>query len=229
MPKIVPIVEGDGEVTAVPVLLRKLLGEMNRYDIQVVTPKNAHGRTNLQVAGGLEKFVRYAWKERDCGAIFILLDAANQCPRDIAQDFCTRVQRLGVLFPVVIVCADHMYETWLIASLETIAGKDLDSRPGLPTGLTPPEDVETVKSAKSWLNSYFPEGRAYKETEDQLAMTRLLDTALVHQRSRSFRRLRHAVEEAVEAIDQNFKNVTPSFPVEQQSASKAGHDRKKKQ
>jgi hypothetical protein len=207
---------------------------MNRHDIQVATPKNAHGRTNLQVAGGLEKFVRYAWKERDCGAIFILLDAEDQCPRDIALDFSTRIHNLGVMFPVVIVCAHHMYETWLMASIETIAGKDLDSRPGLPKGITPPQDVETIKSAKSWLNSYFPSGRAYKETEDQAAITRLLDTALVHQRSRSFRRLRHAVEEAIEAIDKNLKNVTPSFPVATQLGAKrtqhvAGRGRKKKQ
>lgn len=44
MPSIVPIVEGDGEVTALPSLLRRLLyEEFMVYDWQILHPKNAHG------------------------------------------------------------------------------------------------------------------------------------------------------------------------------------------
>jgi len=51
VPKIIPIVEGDGEVTAVPALLRKILVQATRYDIQIARPKNANGRGNLLKEG----------------------------------------------------------------------------------------------------------------------------------------------------------------------------------
>lgn len=212
VPKIVPIVEGDGEVTAVPVLFRKLLGEMQRYDIQVAPPKNAHGRANLQKAEGLERFVRYAWKERDCGAIVILLDAEGECPVEIARDFSRRISAMGVIHTVVIVCAARMYETWFLASFETLVGKDLNGRQGLIKSKTIPEEIESVRSPKSWITDCFPKGRAYKETEDQEALSQLLDISLVKGRSRSFRRLCQALREALDAIDKDEKIVTPHFP-----------------
>jgi hypothetical protein len=205
LPKIVPIVEGDGEVTAVPLLLRNILTRDMRYDVQIAQPKNANGRGNLTKAGGLERFIRYAWKERDCGAILILLDAENECPENIARDFSRRAEAIGVLFPVVIVVAKRMFEAWILASISTIAGR-LD----LPSGLIPPADVEAVPNPKSWIDQHFPRGRAYKETQDQEAMTALMDLGLASS-SRSFRRLEHGMQEALTAIDTGTKTITPCF------------------
>ena len=210
MPKIVPIVEGDGEVTAVPALLGRLLKEMERYDVYVGQPKNAHGNGNLTREGGIERFVALASVERDCGAVLVLLDAEDECAKDLAYKLAQRVMSSGTKFPVVIVCANRMYEAWFLASIETIAGQSLGGRPGLPNGLQPPNNVETVGSAKGWLDRQFPPDRAYKETEDQEAMTRLLDFDLARQRSRSFRRLCHAVEQALAGIDSSGNIVTPT-------------------
>lgn len=209
MPKIVPIVEGPGEVDAVPALLYKVLQEMNRRDIQVAAVKNAHGCGNLTKTGGLERFVQYAWKEPDCGAILILVDTDKHCAKELAEGFAKRIQAIGVRHSVVTVCANREYEAWFLASLETIAGKDLGGRPGLPEGLQYPDDVEARVGVKGWLDSQFPKGRIYKETEDQILMTRLLDTVLVRNRSRSFCRLWHAVEEALKAMDSGKVIVTP--------------------
>lgn len=77
MPKIVPIVEGDGEVDAVPKLLWKLLAEKQRWDIQVTRARNAHGCENLKKHGGLESFIERAWREPDCAHD---LDRANVRP-----------------------------------------------------------------------------------------------------------------------------------------------------
>ena len=207
MLKIVPIVEGDGEESTVPVLLRKILFELMRYDIQIAHPKNAHGRANLQRAGGVERFIRHAWKELDCAVILILLDAEGECPLDIAKDFSTRIEAMGVMFPVVIVVANRMYETWLLASIATIAG-----HANLPAGLQPPPNVETVKNPKAWIDKRLPRGRSYKETQDQEAMTHHLDTTLARQ-ARSFQRLLHAISEALESIESVRPKVTPSFEV----------------
>lgn len=205
MPRIVPIVEGDGEVPAVPSLLRRILRESLRYDVQIARPKNANGRGNLTKEGGLERFIKYAWKEPDCAVILILIDAENECHIDVARKLSKRVEVMGIRLPFVILVANHMYETWFLASIETIAG-----HLGLPADLQPPADVEAIGNPKAWINQQFPPGRAYKETQDQDAMTHLLDIDLAR-RSRSFRRFLHAVEEALDAIDTSGTMVTPTF------------------
>ena len=209
MPKIVPIVEGPGEVEAIPILLWKLLREQGRYDIQIETPQNAHGCGNLTTPGGLERFVQNAWTKRDCGAVLVLVDADEQCPIEMAANFSRRISAIGVRFPVVVVAAKCEYEAWFLASLETIAGVPLDNGYGLPAGLVYLEEAEERIGVKGWLTRQFPKDRIYKETLDQAAMTRLLDPERVRQRSRSFRRLCHALEEAVKAMDQGLVLVTP--------------------
>ncbi len=210
MPKIVPIVEGDGEVDAVPILLRKLLDEMGRWEVQVARPKNAHGCGNLTKPGGVEKFVQLAWAEADCAAVLILMDAEKNCAKELATSFSRRVQAMGAYRPVVTVIAKCEYEVWFLASLETIAGTDLQGRPGLPASLQCPNDIEAIVGVKQWLSRQFPAERAYKETLDQAPMTHLLDIVLARERSRSFRRLWHAIEQALVAIDKSQVVVTPA-------------------
>lgn len=55
-----------------------------------------------------------------------------------------------------------------------------------------------------------PAGK-YKETADQLIMTRYIEFERTHELSRSFRRLMHAIHELIEAIDGQKIIVTPSF------------------
>lgn len=212
MPKIVPIVEGDGEVGAVPLLLGKLVAQMGRPEIGISRPPlNAGSCTNLTKPGGLERFVQNAALRSDCGAILVLMDADKGCPLKIAQDFVARVTALGTKYPVVVVIANCEYEAWFLASLDSIAGKKLENRAGLPVGTTYLEpDVETLVGVKGWLNRQFPGSRKYKERFDQSPMTHLLRPDLVAPRSRSFRRLQHASEEAVAAIDARQVVVTPT-------------------
>jgi hypothetical protein len=87
--KIVPIVEGDGEITAVPVLLHRLLQECSEYHFQIAIPKNAHGCGNLSKEGGIEKFVRYAWLEPSCAAVIVIVDgdAVEVARLDLRKNF----------------------------------------------------------------------------------------------------------------------------------------------
>ncbi|MDX2139335.1 MAG: hypothetical protein SF123_14720 [Chloroflexota bacterium] len=64
-------------------------------------------------------------------------------------------------------------------------------------------------SAKGWLSRQMPVGRTYKETQDQEKMTALIDLTATTKASRSFRRLCHAVEQLLIAVDKDGKNVTP--------------------
>ena len=215
MPKLVPIVEGPGEVSALPILLKKILGAMNCYDIQIAPPKNANGRESLTKAGGLEKFLTYAASERDCGVILILLDVENGCPLDLVRDFVMRISAHYVPFPVVIVAANKMYENWILASLETVRGRKLDDREGLPADASLPADAE-AENGKRYIENCFPlidgyRRRGYKETLDQKDMTEWIDITLAKSNSRSFRRLCHAIEEAVNLINAPKKAITPTL------------------
>lgn len=211
MPRIVPIVEGDGEVEAVPLLLGKLVAGMGRPEIGISSPPlNAGSCSNLTKPGGLERFVQNAALRPHCGAILVLMDADKGCPLKIAEEFVSRINTLGTKFPVVVVIAKCEYEAWFLASLDSIAGKGLEGRAGLPLGTAYADtDVETLVGVKGWLSRHIPGSRRYKETFDQAPMTRLLNPDLVAPRSRSFRRLRHALEEAVSAIDTQTVIVTP--------------------
>ena len=203
MPVIVPIVEGDGEVQAVPVLLSRMLQYKHYWNWRPAPPKRAGGLQSLRPK--LDKFLRLATLERNCGAILILLDLDDGCPLTEVQQLVTEVRACHLSVPVAIVFAYREYEAWFLASLQTIAGHC-----NLPAGLTYQGDVEGRRGVKEWLSGQMPKGKAYKETIDQVNMTRLIDFELAHQQSRSFRRLDHAVTELVEAAEQDIQDsITP--------------------
>ena len=85
-----PIVEGDGEVLALPVLLRNLIAVANAYPLGVNRSIKRH-RTDLVREDGVRKAVRLARLEPDCDAILIVFDGDDDCPKDVAP----RVQAWG--------------------------------------------------------------------------------------------------------------------------------------
>ncbi len=80
MPVLVPIVEGDGEVAAVPLLLRNILHYHALCDWRVVRPKRVGSLHALKK--NLERFIYLALHEEACGAILILLNLDDGCPRE---------------------------------------------------------------------------------------------------------------------------------------------------
>ena len=189
---IVPIVEGPGDEAAAPVLLRRVLYErLCRYDFEVKRPKKARGR------GGLVKklgdFLAYARMTPGCAAILVLLDADEDCPRELGTELARRALAAAVGVPIAVVCAKPEYESWFLASDEDFTC-----------------DVEGFSGAKGWLTRKMPPGLAYKETKNQAAFSKCIDIEATVQASRSFRRLCSAVEELVDCIDADRTSVTPA-------------------
>lgn len=208
MSAIVPVVEGDGEIEAVPLLLRRVLAERcSRHDLDVARPKSAHGRDTL--LRDFERYLRYAAGTSGCCAVLVLLDADNDCAKKRALGLAKKTRGLGLSIPVAIVCAKRQYETWFVASLDTIKGRTLKGRQGISSSAQFAGSAEDLKGAKGWLTSNMPRGRAYKETMDQVPLTEYIDLNLACANSRSFRRLCHAVEELVQAMDTGIVIVTP--------------------
>ena len=209
MIRLVPIVEGDGEVDAVPILLREVLAASKRSDIQVARPKNAHGRSNLVKDNGVESFIRLAWKERGCRAILILLDAEGDCAKDVASELAGRAASLGLKVPVAIVCANRQYESWFLASLPSDEAQS-DMADYFESEIRFVGNCEDVRSPKRLLTNAMPEGRIYKETLNQASLTQRLDHQMAFSASRSFQRLHHAVQQLVDAIEGGDQIATPS-------------------
>ena len=206
---IVAIVEGHGEVAAFPGLMRRILQErLCRYDANILKPIRANGKPALLKR--LEKLLGYAIL-KNCDAILVLVDADNECPSEQAIDLAKKAGALNLNIPVAIVYARSEYETWFIGSLYQDKGKRIRERLGISECVRSPHNVEDIRDAKNWLTSRMPGDRAYKETEDQEPLTHHIDLELAYSRSRSFRRLCHAVEELVHAIDNQAPAVTPSI------------------
>lgn len=120
------------------------------------------------------------WRMRSSGDFF----AANKLENVI---------RAHTRFPDI-VCATREYEAWFLASLESIHPSH-----------TYKGEPEAIRAAKGWLKRQFD----YREARDQSAYTRALDVVLAWDRSRSFKRLYHAFEQIVAAVETNQAIVTP--------------------
>ena len=193
MPTIVPVVEGAGDVAALPELLGRILWEMyDRTDIIVAQGKsgvvNANGRQKLERK--LENFLQHAQNKPECDAILVLLDADDDCPVELAQGLLERCERMGLNRPVQIVCAHRSYESWFLASLDTIKGQR-----GISDTAVLSQAAEDVSNPKQWLTDQMPRGQAYKETIHQASLSQSIDIGMAHRNSRSFRRLCHALEQ----------------------------------
>jgi len=200
MPKIVPIVEGDGELDAIPVLLRRILHETFQvFDWEVGRPKKAHSLPAFKKR--LSDFIRYAEMEPEATHILVVMDLDDGCPKEEVRRLTEEIRQASPQMPVLVVLAHREYEAWFLASLPSLAGKD-----NLPQNTFFEGNVENIRGVKAWLTRQMPPGKTYKETTHQAAWSAKMDIGgATLQRSRSFRRLVHAVEEIL------TRPASPSF------------------
>jgi hypothetical protein len=162
---------------------------------------------------------------KNLGGVLLLLDGDLRrfqgqpfCARDAGYYLSERARAAGAgsLFSAASVLALQEYESWLIAGIESLAGKSLpDGRPGVRAGTTlPGGDLEVApRGAKEWLGRRMDSG--YAPTTDQEPLTRLLVEDLDPVRKqgmRPFARLEAAVKQLVDAIRSGKHVVTPEPP-----------------
>lgn len=203
MRKLYAVVEGEGDKKALPVLLHRLLQAREHGSLGVAEPKKAGSQETLR--SDFERFLNYVRRERDCAGLFILVDTdRDACPFTLAQNLSQRARQAGLPFPTAIVCPHSEYETWFLASLDTVRGHC-----NLPAALTYEQPVENKRGVKEWLSGQMPQGRRYRETEHQPELTRHIDPTLARRHSRSFRRLESALDQLLAAIKRGETTVTP--------------------
>ena len=181
--KIQPVVEGDGEVHAVPVLLRRLIDACGAYDVGVGRPIK---RTRHQLTNEFElaRSVRLAGMQDDCAAILVLLDADNDCPKELAPTLRGWANSAAAGVPCAVVMAEREFEAWFLAAIESLRGTK-----GILDDALPHPDPETPRGAKERLEERMAPGRTYSETADQASLTATFDLAVAYQGCRSFRTL----------------------------------------
>lgn len=172
--RIAVIVEGDGEVAAVPVLLRRyanLLGYPGMLTTPVVIRQPA---SKLIRQGELERVVELAARKLGgSGGIFLLLDSDDECPAKHGPALLTRVRGARRDIPSSVVLAHREFEAWFLGAAASLAGKR-----SLPEDLTPHPAPENIRACKEWLSSKMPRGNAYNEVEDQPALAEIFDLNL---------------------------------------------------
>lgn len=166
---IVPIVEGHSEVESIPVLMRRLRDEWGKYELDIERPVRVK-RNQVIKPGELERRIVLATRRPNCRAVMVILDADDDCPKELAPKLLERagrvVQRQGIIVSVVL--ANSELETWFISSIESLHGIR-----GISTSAQSPSNPEQRRDAKGLLSNLM-EGRYYSEVDDQPAFAERL-------------------------------------------------------
>lgn len=188
-PEIATVVEGEGEVTAVPVLLRRLAHDLGHWTAQFPKP-HRHHRGKLVSPGGLERVIdQVALLNPRAAGILVLLDADDDCPATLAPSLLTRARNARPDLRLAVVLANREFEAWFLAAASSIAGVR-----GLPPDLEAHPDPESRRDCKGWLSRQRVDGHSYRPAADQSALAGKLDLATARQRAASFDKFCRDVE-----------------------------------
>lgn len=170
---IVPIVEGHGEVKAIGILIRRIAAEYDAALTIDVKPPLRIPKSRLLKIGELERTVDFAFRKAGrSGAVLVLLDSDDDCPAELGPKLTRRALAARSDLPLGVVLAKREYEAWFLAAASSLRGQR-----GLKESLTPPNEPESIRGAKEWLNRNMLPGLRYGEVLDQPALTAAFDLA----------------------------------------------------
>lgn len=186
MSRVVAIVEGDGEVAALPVLLRRL-AQWRTPELYVEVPPPIRVAKD-RFLNRPDEFSRHlqlaAAKCGEAGWILVLLDADDDCPAHKSAEILARAKDIVPHRRVGVVLANREYEAWFIAAAASLTGCRGFNCEAADAGM----DAEVPRNAKGWMAQRMG-GNGYHETTDQAAFSAVLDMNAAFERSRSFRKL----------------------------------------
>jgi hypothetical protein len=218
MNRLVLLVEGEGDVQAVPSLVGRLISQL---------PDDLQGHLFLDNApmriggvhqvtgkrqGDLARHLGNAAKRPKLGAALLILD--GDADRVEGQPFCaveaarTIAQRAtaagaGTRFSFAAVFLRQEFESLLLAVA--------DQLPGLKPGVTlPSAPEENPRDAKRWLHENLADG--YNPSDRQLDLTRAVKDWTLVRLLRCFQRLEHALIELAAAVKTSRHITSPQRP-----------------
>lgn len=183
--RIKPIVEGPGDVAAIPELLRRLQFEygLGGHEVTIARPIKWK-RSCFNSEDHVQRAVRLAKAEPGCSGILIIFDSDDDCPKTHAARVTEWSRREAGATPCEVVMAHREYEAWFLATLESLRG-----RRGIREDAVSEVTPEGIRGAKEKLETKMRPTMSYSETTDQVALTSQADFRSTYAVCRSFRRL----------------------------------------
>ncbi|MGB2656510.1 MAG: DUF4276 family protein [Candidatus Acidiferrum sp.] len=165
---------------------------MDQFAVDIKKPIRLP-KQRLLKAGELERALDLAVQKCQgaCG-ILILLDADEDCPREIGEQLMNRSNAVRPNANVQAVIAKAEYEAWLLGAAESL----------LPQHRRPlvnfdPRDAEEVRGAKEKLADVL--GIFYSETVDQPALSSVFDLSQARANCPSFDKFWRVIQTFLEA------------------------------
>ncbi|MET4922730.1 DUF4276 family protein [Streptomyces sp. PSRA5] len=180
---IASVVEGEGEISALPVLLRRLMHEAQIWDADIQKPFLVD-RGRLVRPGGLERAVEAQGRRVPAdhpGGILVVIDADDDCPANLGPSLLARAETTRPDRRTAVVVANREFEAWFLASAPSLGG-----RAGLADRLKVPANSETLRDCKGWLTHHRRDGVRYRPRVDQPALAQHMDLDLARANSSSF-------------------------------------------
>ena len=175
MKRFVPIVEGYGDVEAVPVLIGRTGAA---FGLQIISeqPIRAGEWKSLRAPGKLERYLELA-ASRNADAILIFLDLDDGCAVAERDEALERIEswRNGRPIEVGTVFAVREYECMFLHVAELLNPEAAQVA-----------NSDQIRDAKGGVRAIL--GRRYKETQDQISLTRTMPLAAVFERCRFYRK-----------------------------------------
>lgn len=192
MRRIVPIVEGKSEDDSIPAFVRRVLNDLEVFDVEPDCSIREH-RNRLVKHDVFLNRVRMAQLRDNCAAVLVIFDADDDAACRLGPELQQRAEASGLAVPCRVVMAVREIEAWLIAGIESIRGYR-----GVRADVSPPADPEAIRGAKELLDKRMERG--YKETIDQVKLLHRFD----YQAAR-----RHApsLDEFLREIDRLIEDV----------------------
>lgn len=187
------VIEGHGEVGAVPLLVRRICSDLLGFFTLKTTRPIRVQRSKLVCPGELERAIQLAQLAVEgSGVILVILDADQDAPCVLGPKLKARALTVTQQPHLVsIVVPNYEFETWFLAAAASLGGLR-----GLRNGLLPPPDPEAIRGAKEWLNRNMSSGRRYSPSVDQAALVASMDLTAARS-CRSFERLCREIERLI--------------------------------
>ena len=200
---ILPIVEGQSEVESVPLLIRRLLGVMQNYSIEVCKPFRVK-RNQIVKSARLEAAIQVALGDRpNVCSILVLLDADDDCPMELGHELLERSKKATNL-PVSVVIAKREMECWFLGAKESLRGYR-----GIRNDAESPQNPEDV-DGKGGLKRNLIAGSKYIEVDDQPAFANKFDIEQAAQTCPSLARFVREVKRLVKLAENKTLICTPT-------------------
>ncbi|MBT0569023.1 DUF4276 family protein [Curvibacter sp. CHRR-16] len=187
------IVEGDGDKTAVPKLVHKILADKQLSHVRLTGEPQVSGGI-AKVEKRLADFLGYALKHQ-CPILWVLdcdekIPGKTLCPVEQVAKLKAQIAQLALHNPQPIEFAFFIKEFEALFLLEEQA---LRTHFKLAPTVTIDPKVALRRDAKGEISALLGKERAYKETTDQAKITSLLSLDKCREVSRDFRHLESAV------------------------------------